>query len=108
VQACELTDTSAAVGPTRRERHAIERVDHDGSRRASWGAETRLGTTGSFDILTAPATTSGAGFLGGYDGLTSSGSTFGAAFVMAESIATNGPTDLFFNTVPEISTSQLC
>jgi hypothetical protein len=69
---------------------------------ASWasGGETRLSTTGSFHILTAPATTAGLGFLGDYDGLVPTGSNFGSAFVMAKPIATNGPTDLFFNTGP--------
>ena len=67
---------------------------------SSWSAETRLSTTGSFNILTAPDTTSGAGFVGDYDGLVPTGSSFGSAFVMAKPIATAGPTDLFFNTGP--------
>jgi hypothetical protein len=70
---------------------------------ASWasGGETRLSTSGSFNILTAPNTTSGAGFLGDYDGLVPvAGSRFGSAFVMAKPIATTGNTDLFFNTGP--------
>jgi hypothetical protein len=69
---------------------------------ASWasGRETRLSTTGSFHILTAPATTAGVGFLGDYDGLAPTGASFGSAFVMAKPIATAGPTDLFFNTAP--------
>jgi hypothetical protein len=67
---------------------------------ASWSSETRLSSSGSFNILTAPATTSGAGFLGDYDGLVSGASSFDSAFVMAKPIATNGPTDLFFNTGP--------
>ena len=66
----------------------------------SWSGETRLSTSGSFNILTAPNTTSGAGFLGDYDGLASAGSTFDSAFAMAKPIATTGPTDLFFNTAP--------
>ena len=53
---------------------------------ASWasGGETRLSTSGSFNILAAPNTTSGAGFVGDYDGLVpTTGSSFGSAFVMA-------------------------
>jgi hypothetical protein len=76
----------------------------DCSSRSSWSAETRLSTTGSFNILTAPNTVSGAGFVGDYDGLAPTGfsgfSTFGSAFVMAKPIATSGPTDLFSNTGP--------
>jgi hypothetical protein len=70
---------------------------------ASWatGGETRLSTTGSFHILTAPSTTGGDGFVGDYDGLAPMGSSkVGSAFVMAQPIATAGPTDLFFNTAP--------
>jgi hypothetical protein len=67
---------------------------------ASWSSKTRLSSSGSFNILTAPATTGGAGFLGDYDGLVSGASAFDSAFVMAKPIATNGPTDLFFNTAP--------
>ena len=70
---------------------------------ASWasGGETQLSTSGSFNILTAPATTSGAGFVGDYDGLVpTTGSSFGSAFVMAKPIATAGSTDLFFNSAP--------
>jgi hypothetical protein len=73
------------------------------SSRSSWSSETRLSTTGSFNILTAPKTVSGAGFVGDYDGLAPTGSgfsTFGSAFVMAKPIATTGRTDLFFNTTP--------
>ena len=54
----------------------------------------------SFHILTAPNTTGGAGFVGDYDGLVPTGASFGSAFVMAQPIATTGPTDLFFNTAP--------
>ena len=62
----------------------------DCSNPASWtgGGETRLSTSGPFDILTAPTTTAGAGFLGDYDGLVPTGSSFGSAFVMAQPIAT--------------------
>jgi hypothetical protein len=66
--------------------------------RGSWSGETRLSTTGSFNILTAPNTTGGAGFVGDYDGLVPTTTTFGSAFVMARPIAVTGPTDLFFNT----------
>ncbi len=66
----------------------------------SWSAETRLSTSGSFNILTAPATTSGAGFIGDYDGLAPTGSSFSSAFVMAKPISTGGSTDLFTNTGP--------
>ena len=63
---------------------------NDCSNPASWasGGETRLSTSGSFNILTAPNTTAGAGFLGDYDGLVPTGSSFGSAFVMAQPIAT--------------------
>ena len=75
---------------------------NDCSKPASWasGGETRLSTSGSFNILTAPNTTGGAGFLGDYDGLVPTGSSFGSAFVMAQPIATAPPTDLFFNNAP--------
>jgi hypothetical protein len=72
----------------------------DCSSPASWSGETRLSSSGSFNILTAPATTGGAGFVGDYDGLVPGASAFNSAFVMAKPIATNGPTDLFFNTGP--------
>jgi hypothetical protein len=65
---------------------------------ASWaaGGETRLSTTGSFNMATAP---NAAGlFVGDYEGLTSSGSTFDPFFVMAQPIATKGLTDPFANT----------
>jgi hypothetical protein len=67
---------------------------------SSWSGETRLSTTGSFSILNAPTTVSGAGFLGDYDGLVPTSTNFGSAFAMAKPIATAGPTDLFFNTGP--------
>jgi hypothetical protein len=73
----------------------------DCSSTSSWSGETRLSTSGSFNILAAPNTTGGAGFVGDYDGLKPTGagfSTFGSAFVMATPIATAGPTDLFFST----------
>jgi hypothetical protein len=65
---------------------------------ASWaaGGETRLSTTGSFDMTTAP---NAAGlFVGDYAGLTSAGSRFNAFFAMAKPIATAGATDVFSNT----------
>ena len=62
--------------------------------------ETRLSTTGSFNILAAPNTTSGAGFVGDYDGLAPNATAFDSAFVMATPIATNGQTDLFSNICP--------
>jgi BNR repeat-like domain len=65
---------------------------------ASWaaGGQTRLSTTGSFDMTTAP---NAAGFfVGDYEGLTSTGSTFDPFFVMAQPIATKGLTDPFANT----------
>jgi hypothetical protein len=67
---------------------------------ASWatGGETQMGPT--FNILTAPKTVSGDGFLGDYQGLAASGDTVNDAFVMANPVATFGPTDLFFNTLP--------
>jgi hypothetical protein len=67
---------------------------------SSWSGETRLSTTGSFNILAAPYTTSGAGFVGDYDGLAPTATAFDSAFVMATPIATKGPTDLFSNTGP--------
>jgi hypothetical protein len=70
----------------------------DCSNPASWvaGGETRLSTSGSFDMLTAPI--SRGPFVGDYDGLTSSGLAFRSAFVMSQPIATAGRTDLFSNT----------
>jgi hypothetical protein len=67
------------------------------SRASSWSGETRLSTSGSFDILTAPNTVSGAGFVGDYEGLAPGSTGFDSAFVMAKPIATNGATDLFAN-----------
>ena len=66
---------------------------------ASWaaGGETRLSTTGSFNMTTAPFARGY--FVGDYEGLTSSGSTFDPFFVMAQPIATKGLTDPFANTV---------
>lgn len=65
---------------------------------ASWasGGETRLNTTGSFDMETAPVARGF--FVGDYEGLVASGKTFHSMFVMAKPIATAGPTDLFANT----------
>jgi hypothetical protein len=73
----------------------------DCSNPANWaaGGETRLSTTGSFDITTAPLAPASRGwFVGDYEGLTSSGSTFHAFFAMAQPIATAGRTDMFSNT----------
>jgi hypothetical protein len=70
----------------------------DCSNPASWaaGGSTRLSTTGSFDMTTAP---NAAGlFVGDYDGLTSAGSRFNAFFAMARPISTAGRTDIFSNT----------
>jgi hypothetical protein len=66
---------------------------------ANWaaGGETRLSTTGSFNMLTAPFSESGY-FTGDYEGLTTSGTTYDPFFVMAQLIATKGPTDPFANT----------
>jgi hypothetical protein len=65
---------------------------------ASWSAagETRLSTTGSFNMTTAPF--ADGYFVGDYEGLTSSFSTFDPFFVMAQPIATKGLTDPFANT----------
>ena len=70
----------------------------DCSSAASWasGGETRLSTTGSFDMTTAPD--AGGYFTGDYEGLASSGSVFDPFFVMAKPIATAGSTDPFSNT----------
>src|SRR5262249_44806124 len=67
-------------------------------KRASWttGGETKLDTTGPFDMTTAPDAEGY--FVGDYDGLTSTGSTFDPFFVMAKPQATAGPTDVFSNT----------
>jgi hypothetical protein len=66
---------------------------------ANWaaGGQTLLSTTGSFDMTTAPGSDAGY-FVGDYEGLTSSGNTFDPFFVMAQPIATKGPTDPFSNT----------
>jgi hypothetical protein len=67
---------------------------------ASWttGGETRLSTSGSFDMLSAPV--SRGPFVGDYEGLAATGTRFDSAFVMARPIATSGPTDLFSNSAP--------
>ena len=64
---------------------------------ASWaaGGETKLDTTGPFDMTTAPD--AGGYFVGDYDGLTTSASTFVPFFGVAQPIATAGPTDIFSN-----------
>jgi hypothetical protein len=73
-------------------------VDSDCSAAPSWsvGGQTRLSTTGSFDMTTAP--NAGGFFVGDYEGLTASGATFVPFFVMARPIATRGPTDPFAST----------
>jgi BNR/Asp-box repeat len=65
---------------------------------ANWatGGETKLTTTGSFDMTTAPD--AGGYFVGDYEGLTTSGTTFDPFFVMAQTLATAGLTDPFANT----------
>ena len=65
---------------------------------SSWSADgqTRLSTTGSFDMTTAP--NAGGFFVGDYEGLGTSGNTFDPFFVMARSIATKGLTDPFSST----------
>jgi hypothetical protein len=71
----------------------------DCTKATSWsaGGQTRLSTTGSFDMTTAPQTLEGF-FVGDYEGLASSGTTFDAVFAMAKPIATTGQTDWFSNT----------
>lgn len=66
---------------------------------ASWsaGGETRITNTGSFDMRTAPNTTSGL-MVGDYEGLTTSGTTFDPFDVLAKPIATKGITDPFAST----------
>jgi hypothetical protein len=65
---------------------------------AKWatGGETKLSTTGSFDMTSAPD--AGGYFVGDYEGLTASGTTFYPFFVMAQPIATAGHTDPFAST----------
>jgi hypothetical protein len=60
------------------------------------GGETKLTTTGSFDMTTAPD--AGGYFVGDYEGLTATGTTFDPFFVMARPIATAGLTDPFAST----------
>ena len=64
---------------------------------ASWASngQTRLSTTGSFDLTTAP--NAGGFFVGDYQGLTSSATTFDPFFVMSQPMATKGLTDPFAN-----------
>jgi hypothetical protein len=70
----------------------------DCTKGASWaaGGETRLSTSGSFDMTTAPFARGY--FVGDYEGLTATGATFDPFFVMAQPIATSGLTDPFANT----------
>jgi len=65
---------------------------------ANWaaGGETRLSTSGSFDMTTAPD--ADGYFTGDYEGVTASGSVFDPFWVMAQPIATKGKTDPFSNT----------
>ncbi len=65
---------------------------------SSWRGETRLSTSGSFDMLQAPVAVGP--FVGDYDGLTTASTGLVSAFVMAKPIATKGPTDLFTNSAP--------
>jgi hypothetical protein len=70
----------------------------DCTKAAGWaaGGETRLSTSGSFDMTTAP--NAEGLFVGDYEGLTATGTTFDPFFVMAKPIATSGSTDPFANT----------
>ena len=65
--------------------------------RGNWASngQTRLSSTGSFDLTTAP--NAGGYFVGDYQGLTSSGTTFDPFFVMSQPMATKGLTDPFAN-----------
>ena len=73
-------------------------ITSDCTNAANWaaGGETRLSTTGSFDMTTAPNT--GGFFVGDYQGLTHSGTIFDPFFVMTKPIATYGLTDPFAST----------
>lgn len=62
---------------------------------STWG-ETRLSTSGSFDMTTAPDAVGY--FTGDYEGLAAGGSVFDPFWVMAQPIATKGKTDPFSNT----------
>lgn len=65
---------------------------------ANW-SEVQLDTTGGFDMRTAPLTTSGY-FTGDYESIAAFGvSGFRPLWVMAQPIASTGPTDAFSNTV---------
>jgi hypothetical protein len=90
--------TSAQPGLTDSYLVTCPAATSDCSKAASWatGGQTRLNTTGSFDMTTAP--NAGGYFVGDYQGLTSSGATFDPFFVMAQPIATKGLTDPFANT----------
>jgi len=70
----------------------------DCTKAASWaaGGETRLTTSGSFNMTTAPFARGY--FVGDYEGLTATGATFDSFFVMAQPRATAGLTDPFANT----------
>jgi Neuraminidase (sialidase) len=66
---------------------------------SSWSTdgETRLSTTGSYDMTTAPD--AGGFFVGDYEGLVPTGSSsFAPFFVMAQPIASSGRTDPFSST----------
>jgi hypothetical protein len=77
-------------------------MNPDSRRQSSgrWAAagETRLSSSGSFDMLNAPVVVGP--FVGDYTGLTSSPTAFASTCVMAKPQPTNGPTDLFSNTAP--------
>jgi hypothetical protein len=85
--------TSAQPGLTDSYLVTCPAATSDCSKAASWatGGQTRLSTTGSFDMTTAP--NAGGYFVGDYEGLASSGATFDPFFVMAQLIATKGLTD---------------
>jgi hypothetical protein len=70
----------------------------DCAKAANWaaGGQTRLSTTGSFDMTTAPD--AGGYFTGDYEAITSFGTTFASYFVMARPVATSGLTDSFAST----------
>lgn len=71
----------------------------DCTKAANWasGGETRLSTTGSFDMTTAPD--AGGYFTGDYEAVSSSGTIFTPFYIMAKPIAKAGPTDPFVSIV---------
>lgn len=78
--------------------HCLPAAATDCTHASSWaaGGETRLSTTGSFDMTTAP--NAGGFFVGDYEGLTHSGKIFDPFFIMAKPIAVHEPTDPFAST----------